>query len=279
MVILAHQYEWYIESDHIAEMQWIALGSGVPYRDILLINLFDDLKNTAWCSSIADTRWETMIHARNLDYNISFLAGRSVIFHYIDGGYITVWFPWYIWAITATNAAWLSLSNHTSTSPSSSIWTPTWLLYKSVIENAENISEAEEILTQAQRTIGNNVMISSLSEKSMVVFELNDEVIQKRKWEKLFSTNHYIDDAFEDNVIPNSQRRYDYLEKKDIVTINDAIQTMQYYDWAASWRSSVSNHWTVLGVIFIPEYRHLYVARWDTAPVTQAWYAFYEYER
>jgi len=269
------------------EMKWVSDWAWVSYNDILLINTYDDLLNFKWCSSLII--WKTdknkeLIHARNLDYNINFLAWKSVIFNFLDNNFISVWFPWYIGVLTATNNNWITLSSHTSLSlDENKIWTPSWIVYRKIIEESKNIKDVDNILKNSNRTIANNLAISSLFENKLVVFEITSKNVIPRFWSGyVISTNHFESNELKINQISqNSKKRYDYLEKSykenDNITVEKIEEVMSFYDWSTYWWSSVANKWTVQSVIFLPEKRKLYIAKWKETPVNKGWYIEYNY--
>ena len=118
-----------IPPEYIAEMHGVADGSGVPYADILLFNVFDDLLYVHGCSSLglekgpAAGQW---IHARNLDYLLPHLARFKTVLVYDSPGrrYLSVGFPGYIGVLTGFNDRGISLSAHTSISADNAVGIP-----------------------------------------------------------------------------------------------------------------------------------------------------------
>ncbi len=268
------------------EMKWISIWAWVSYNDILLINVYDDLLNLKWCSSFIVWKSEKsdyLIHARNLDYPIDFLASKKVIFNYLDEKFISVSFPWYIWALSATNSNWITISTHTSSSKYKNIiWLPIWIIYRKIIQESKNILEVENIIKNSSRTISNNLAVSSLNENKMIVFELTSQNYISRIWEKyIVSTNHFESKEFTSSISKNSKWRYDYLEnsfiKNNKLDSEKIKQIMSFYDWNSESWSSVANKWTVQSVIFVPEKRILFIADWLKTPVTTSWYLEYNY--
>ncbi len=285
----AFQLEQYIPEKYKQEMQGIADASGVKYSDVLLINTYDDLLYLAGCSSISGNISEKnseFFHARNLDYPIPELAGKTVIVK--TGEVVLIGFPAYIGALTATNAkTGLSLSSHTSFSKTVQEGIPTGLLYREIIENAQSLDDAEKFLKNAKRTIGNNLLVSSLHENNSKVFEFDAQTLEARNPENFaIATNHFVSKKFPQNMSVNSGKRYSTLE---IFTENMGVKTLHAtslpnlqkilstYDKNPKGWSSLSNFGTVQSVIIFPKSHQIFIANGTVAPVTSAGYVTYEY--
>ena len=283
----AKQLDNHIPQIYREEMKGIAEGAKVSYNDILLINTYDDLLYLAGCSSIAvskNNKNQIFFHARNLDYAIDVLSDKNVIFHYLDQKFISVGFPGYIGALSATNYQGISLSSHTSTVPENEIGIPTGILYRKIMEEAENITDAELILNNYERTIGNNLIVSSLYENEVANFEITAEKVVKIA-DKYYAiaTNHFISPELSkiNKATLNSIKRYNYLENfwqnlndNDVEKIKE---TMSFYDGNQIGWSSVANQGTVQSVIFLPERKIIYVAKGTETPVNQKGYVEYDY--
>lgn len=284
----AFTLEKHILEQYIQEMKGISSGAQVKYSDILLINTYDDLLYLAGCSSISGNihaQNKEFFHARNLDYPIPELAGKTVIVNDKDEQVIRIGFPGYIGALTATNTkTGISLSSHTSRSKNSQEGIPTGFLYREIIKNAQNLADAKNILENSERTIGNNLLVSSLPENTSSVFEFDAlQVVERNAKNSNFSfaTNHFVSKKFLNNMSENSQKRYSYLQNFSLNTPEISLQSIQNimsdYDGSTKGWSSLANFGTVQSVIIFPKSQKIFLANGKNSPVTGVGYVEYEY--
>jgi predicted choloylglycine hydrolase len=279
--------EKFIPATFKDEMRGIADASGATYQEILLINTYDDIVNLMGCSSIAMPKTkknQLFFHARNLDYPFDLLADKNVIYRYLEQGVISVTFPGYIGVLSGTNRAGISLSSHTSHSADNEVGIPSGILYRMILEYATTINQVDSMLRSNQRTIGNNLVISSLHENKVAVFEITAaSVVQLPSADRAVCTNHFVSDALGYPIDPSSGSflRYDYLNKafkNESVVLESVVKTMSHCEKNASERwASVSNEGTVQSVIFLPELHLIYVAKGTEAPTTAGGYICYDY--
>lgn len=283
----AKQLDNFIPQKYREEMKGIADAADVKYNDILLINTYDDLLYLAGCSSIAipsSEKNQYLIHARNLDYTIDILADKNVIFNYPDSHFISVAFPGYIGALSATNLDGITISSHTSVVSENQIGIPTGILYRIAIEESSDLLELDTILNANQRTIGNNLLASSLKENTATVFEITaQKILTRTSNEYLTTTNHFVHDDYLviSDASPNSKKRYQALQNiylyNKTITLEKVMEEMSYFDENPNGWSSLSNMGTVQSVIFIPELKTIYVAKGIKMPVTKDGYIKFEY--
>lgn len=280
----AFSLEEHIPEIYIQEMKGVADGANVKYSDILLINTYDDLLYLSGCSSLSGNTNKNntdFFHARNLDYPIIDLAGKTVLLN--NAGIITIGFPGYIGALTATNSETkISISSHTSVSKNAQDGIPTAFLYREIIENAKNMQDAKNILESAKRTIGNNLLVSSFFENTSSVFEFDsNKIIERKSNEFSMATNHFVSTHFTKNASPNSKKRYNALENFSINNVNITAKQVQEifstYDKNPTGWSTVSNFGTVQSIIIFPKSKNIFLANGKTAPVTSAGYIEYKY--
>ena len=285
----AKQLDAFIPQIYREEMKGIAEAADVSYNDILLINTYDDLVQLAGCSSIAVTKHDKnqlFFHTRNLDYPLNVLSDKNVIFHYIDKEFISVGFPGYIGALSATNSNGISLSNHTAYVAENENGIPTGILYRKIMEEAGNITEVESILKNNERTIGNNLVVSSLLENKVATFEItSNNVVKISGQDYAIATNHFVSPELSklNRSTPNSIKRYDYLkiffQNLNDINIYKIIETMSFYDGNQMDWSSIANKGTVQSVIFLPELKKIYVAKGIETPVNKDGYVEYDYSQ
>jgi hypothetical protein len=274
----------------ITEMYGIADGAGVPYLDILLFNVFDDLLYVHGCSSLgleqgpASVEW---VHARNLDYILHQLARQKLILVYDTPGhrYLTVGFPGYIGVLTGFNDRGISLSAHTSISSESAVGVPSGFLYRRIMEEAGTLEQAAGILRAGPRTIGNNILLGSFRENAFLGVEVTAARCETRSPDGgvITMTNHYQCDAMRDvqrgsnRLLQGSRQRAGIL-RQFAAGLGRPATVADVQKWFASRKGegmvfpSVANGGTVQGVIFAPAEGAFFVAKGNKTPVTLAGY-------
>jgi acyl-CoA:6-aminopenicillanic acid acyl transferase len=237
------------------EMRGVATGASVPYWDVLIFNCFDDLLHGLWllppllakvpfvgnrfaCSSFALTSESTahgeLLHGRNLDYEVvnGYLASDGAVTRALKTNlvvlecepseglpFLSVGWPGFVGAVTGVNRAGLSLACLTSTVNGE---TPNGLalplLYRQILERAGSLDDAERLLRDTRRTIGNNLLIASAAEDDARVFELSPHGVAVRRTRngRITTTNHFVHDEMTQHqngwVFPSSVDRQARLE-------------------------------------------------------------------
>jgi hypothetical protein len=238
---LATRMERFIPRELREEMRGVADGSGVSYRDILILNSFDDaihgvsklavvmtwaqrVRGCFACSSFVRFGESGPIHGRNLDYMVAdsavdpdgivtrVLRENVVLFvHEPERGFpfVSVAWPGYVGVVTGMNMAGISLACHTSWSPDETIHgVPLPLLYRHVVQYSDSLADTESRLRRARRTIGNNLSIASGAERDARAIELTPGHVASWKPQDglLAVTNH-----FQDRFLGDPQERAGWL--------------------------------------------------------------------
>jgi hypothetical protein len=225
---LAARMERFIPRELRDEMRGVADGSCVSYRDILILNAFDDAIHgvsklaalATWaqrfrgcfaCSSFVRLGESGPIHGRNLDYMVAdsavdpdgivtrVLRENVVLFiHEPSRGraFTSVAWPGYVGIVTGMNVAGISLACHTSWTPGETIHgVPLPLLYRHAIQYSGSIAQLEYLLRRARKTIGNNLSIASASERDARAVELTPGHVStwSPRGGSLAVTNHFQD--------------------------------------------------------------------------------------
>lgn len=169
------------------------------------------------------------LHGRNLDYLLSdgfvdpdAILPRSLREHVVvflvrpmrGQPFVSVTWPGFVFAITAMNAAGLSLACLTSTVPRETInGVPLPMLYRLMAQYSRSLDEAEWLLRGARRTIGNHLTVASGAEADARLFEFTmDRIAVTRPRDGVvLTTNHFQHPAMAELqvgwVIPNSEFR------------------------------------------------------------------------
>jgi hypothetical protein len=206
-----------------AELRGIAHAADVPYRDLLLVNCFDDvlanLRTLAMrfgrfgCSAFArnasPTATDDLWAGRNLDYFVPSAVGDDVwaatdfMKHHVvtiecrpqgKAPFLSVGWPGFIGVATGLSERGLSLSALVVMAPSSTpLGTPATLLYRRIMEEGSSLEDGISILRGARRTQGHNVLLASGDEHAAAVVEYTPRSIQVRRPENgwIATTNHF----------------------------------------------------------------------------------------
>lgn len=267
---------------YLQEIKGIAEGADVTVKEIFLLNIFDELFNLAQCTNVAV--WDEftfngeIVHGRNLDYDFQkYLWNRQVVFVYqpVDGQKIvSISWPGYMGVLTGMNENGLTLGSMTSKSNKNSFsGVPSGILYRHLLHTAKTIKEAEGILLESSRTIGNNLMITSKIDGYGVVFELNAEkVVMRNGSSKITATNHF-------NILENKkiskgseyrQRRAEDLceEFKLFYPMghNEMIEILADSVIEDGIRATIGNSYNVQSVVFLPMRKEIWVGVNDVVP-------------
>ncbi len=231
-----------------SEMKAISEGSGVGYRDILLLNTLDDVLNVLRrlapptpalaCSSFvllgSRCRDGSMMHGRNLDYHFRgtpledhgavarLLSRKAALFAFRPRGraaFVSVGWPGVVGVTTAMSREGIALGNLTSylrgTTPNG---VPSGLLYRSVMEECSTLRDVGSMLRLAPRTIGNNLLVSSGREAEATLFEITRDSVEEvvPRDGALVVSNHFVSPALARRqrhfVRPHSVARWKRLQ-------------------------------------------------------------------
>lgn len=161
--------------------------------------------------------------------------------------------------LSATNFSGITLSSHTSSQVyKNKTGIPSGILYRMIIDSADSLLEASAFLKNNPRTMSNNLLVSSLSENSVVVYEITaDTVVTRKNGNFIAATNHFVsDDLRPEKISRNSKKRYftlrDFYETSKNITLQSVQDIMSSYDQNKSGWSALSNNGTVQSVIFLP---------------------------
>ncbi len=168
----------FVPRDSLEELRGVADGSGVPLRDLYELHAIPDRTYAcsgfaAWGPMTADGR---LIHTRNLDWNIH--AGiqeyATVFVMQPAGKHAVIGIGWagFIGVLSGLNDAQLSIGQiGAETADATYQGEPMVFLMRRVLEEAETLDEAIEIIRQARRTVGVNYLVADAKAKRAVAIE------------------------------------------------------------------------------------------------------------
>lgn len=270
------------------ELRGMSDGSGVAYADLLLVNTFDDLQHIAGCSSavIEGQGGGPLLHGRNLDYPISYLARIKVVSDIETGGIRirTIGFPGFIGALTGMSSRGLGLSCHTSASDRNQIGEPSAFLYRRMLEECHSLKEMQATVEAARRTMGNNLAVSDgpRNQSLALEFDASSVVARPSVQGRLFVTNHFWDLALQAHQsegwwAPGSGSQSRMACLADALPVGVAInaETMQKAlsreGPGKAWRTP-ANGGTVQSVVMEPTTGRIWLATGKRIPVTRGAY-------
>ncbi|MFH1539367.1 MAG: C45 family autoproteolytic acyltransferase/hydrolase [bacterium] len=195
----------FILEEHVREMEGVADGAGVKYKDILTINAgYDAIENLMklYCSAFAAgppaTKDGKLFHGRNLDWEPPELVAEQNIIFFIEpeGGvpFAHVAPSHFTDVLTGMNMEGIAATIDVSLSSEPKIeGMPTFLMLRQVMQSATSLEEAIRIIESTPRTVGNNFVISDGKALDAVVLECSSSRCETRKLEDglVWATNHY----------------------------------------------------------------------------------------
>jgi hypothetical protein len=205
------------------EMAGIARAADVSYRDVLLLNCFDDvcanlnpigaIFGRLACSAFAVTGARTvsnqLLCGRNLDYFVPSAAGDDVwaATNYMKDhvavvayqpedrtAWASVGWPGYIGGATAMNARGITVSALTvATLRNSPLGVPAGFLYRRIVEETDSLADAIRVFQRSRRPQGNNVLLGSAQENTAAVVEYTAFHLAVRRPEDgwIATANHF----------------------------------------------------------------------------------------
>ncbi|NQT19221.1 MAG: hypothetical protein HQ592_05915 [Planctomycetes bacterium] len=184
--------------EYIAELRAIAESAKVPYRDLLLLQYFGDVRrcidgpgSSPLCTSFAilppNTKGKVCIVGRNFDYfdnNVGEYA--SIIAYYRPRGkipFVTVTWAGIINGWTLLNAEGLVVCNNTALGASSNSLEgiSTCFLLRYLAENAKTVDAAIEMVKKLPRSCGTSLLIASGKKLDAAIVEFDHEAIAVRR--------------------------------------------------------------------------------------------------
>lgn len=205
----APRLEKFIPADLLEEMHGIAEGAGVPYQHILWANTFLDVVSAIWsgvapsCSNFAvlgsHSGTGQIVHGRNLDWssNAKLAAANTVFVIKPDNGiaFVSLSWPGMAGTLTGMNAQKISMGEMTSISDEATLdGTPFMIHLRILLQNADTLDKAYEILETLPRTTGYNAVVTDGKIDDGFLAEMNASRIFRKGPENgmLIRTNHYL---------------------------------------------------------------------------------------
>jgi acid ceramidase len=211
------------------ELRDLAEVAGAEVSEILLANLAYDLANAAACSTFVDTRGETPLHARNLDWSFrgKLLRKQTSVFSVERGPagpYTMVGWPGFFGALTAVAPGRFSVTvNYVSHEDESGLvpalrravagyWPVPWAVRRA-LDECESYDEAVRLLSELQLLSPVLLTLAGIRKRQALVIERGPDDYAHRDAEQgcLWVTNHYATEAYEDDNVDLGE--FDTIER------------------------------------------------------------------
>jgi Acyl-coenzyme A:6-aminopenicillanic acid acyl-transferase len=221
---VARLMEPYVPRRYRSEMAGVARGADVSYRDILLVNCFDDvlanlrivaamfgrLGCSAFAANLGRDAAGELVCGRNLDYFVTSAAGDDVwaatdymkqhvaaIDHHPDDApaFVSVGWPGFVGVATAMSE-WGVVASAlvVATVRNRPLATPAPFIYRRIVEETRRLDDAVNIVRRSRRTQGHNILLASADDRSATVVEFTPWSLAVRQPEAGFiaTTNHFV---------------------------------------------------------------------------------------
>jgi len=256
------------------ELRGLSDASGVSYDELLLAQCFTDLYRGFGCTCVAAPVGQAGTGlARNLDFpGFGYLARYSiVVVRQPEGGRRTVAIGWPgLIGVLSGQSRELALAVmvvHDSEGAQAGL--PFQLVFRRVLEEADDLQQAHALLRELPRTVTNNLMVVD-DRGPAAVFELGREDVVRRdppthRW--LVSTNHFVSDGLRERRASisffNSRSRLKTAREcrpPDGYGLDDLQQALR--------ESEVSSA-TQQSMVFFPKSGEVYVSLPDKPPAAK----------
>jgi isopenicillin-N N-acyltransferase-like protein len=173
------QMEPFVPPRYLEELKGLADGAGIPLVTLKRVHAIPDLTSVA-CASFAVSGSATlkgeMIHIRNLDWAIhSGIQDYAAILVVRPVGlkpFVNIGWLGFIGVITGINDRGISVAQIGAESADADLaGIPMPFLQRKVLEEADNLHEAVEIVRRADRTVGYNYLFADAQAKQAVALE------------------------------------------------------------------------------------------------------------
>jgi len=177
------------------ELKGLSAGCNIDYQTILMLNVLDTIGKQFACTSVAakDKKGQ-MLRSRSLDFkDLEFLRPSILTIYKPDQGnaFACVGPVANISVFTAINEKGLTFGVH-DIAGSKTGWKgiPAGLLYRTIIQNADTVDDAGNILKQASRCLPQMAMVTDTASAALFEFDSKDLKTIKMEQDLLILTNY-----------------------------------------------------------------------------------------
>lgn len=168
----------FIPEEYLEELRGLADASGVPLIELYRLHAVPDRTYScanfvAWGPATSDRR---LIHGRNLDWNIKIgiqdFATVFVVRQEGKGAFINIGWAGMIGVLTGISDAQISIGQiGAETKDTSKKGMPMVFIMRRVLEDAETVRQARELIASVPRTVGTNYIVADAIAKQGLVIE------------------------------------------------------------------------------------------------------------
>jgi hypothetical protein len=218
----AREVEPFLPKGYREELEGLAQGAGLEYRDVLLVNTMVDRLQELLCSTVAagpeGTKGSEVILGRNLDFfgrNLLHRATVVVVFE-PEGETPVAAVTWpglvgILSGMSRRGVAGATMMIHQGKTIRPGV--PYMIMYREALAGAEKTADVFEYIEGAKRTVPNNFMVVDASGAAEVL-EIDQDRVERRNANEggLCSTNHFRSEPLKDVGWPIGMSRYRSLE-------------------------------------------------------------------
>ena len=263
----ATSVEPYFPAEMREEMEGLAEGAGLSYRDILLFNTMTDRLQALFCSTVVAagdaTRNGEVFFGRNLDFpGRNLLQKTTVVIVYRPAGgtaLAAVTWPGLIGVLSGMNArgvAGATMLIHRGRGIRPGL--PYMLMYRAALARARRTHDVYDFIAKSKRTTANNFMVVDATGTAELL-EFDPEVVVRRKAERgtLCSTNFFKSEELADRCFPVGRSRYDSLDRfldreAGNIDLDSVVGALR--DVARPWYLNVQS------MVFLPKRQAIYLS-------------------
>ena len=222
--------EKYVPEEFVEELKGMAdsiTEREVDYREILLYHAMRDIGQVLACSGFVilpqAAKNEELIYGRNFDFLKGGTLENLVTFYEPDKGnsFVSIGWPGMIGVVSGMNDEGLTVGLLTAYSKDVSFdGMPSCFLMRKVLQYANNVEEAKEIIIQSKRTGPNIFLLADEKEALVVECSATKYALRKPQGGLLYSSNHFLSSIYEKDKkrkkaleSGDSEKRYEKMEK------------------------------------------------------------------
>lgn len=242
LVSCSQAMEPHIPQEYIEEMQGLADGASMNYTDVLLAQTIGNIKfyGTGWigCSGFVAFGNATvdghLYHGRSFDSSFSLPpdepVGLITVYEPENGNvFVNVGYFGVIGVYSGMNKKGITVTDKLSSSSDKTLdGIPTPLMLRKVLQYSTNLTEAINIICQADRTTGFNILLGDGKKLNTCAVEISDNYC------KVFWAGDPAEDIEPHYSIPNAVRRANHYVDPELA----ATQRSPYdprVGWNWSW--------------------------------------------
>ncbi|MFP3870484.1 MAG: C45 family autoproteolytic acyltransferase/hydrolase, partial [Syntrophobacteria bacterium] len=191
----AEELNEFIPDQYREELKGLSAGSAIDYDTLLLLNVLDTIARQYACTSAAVRNENgSVLRSRNLDFkDFKYFRPSFLVISQPENGnaFASLGPPGIVGVLTAMNEKGLTFGVHDIFAAGPE-WrgVPAGLLYRSVVEKADTVDEAAQLMRNAKRSIAQMALVTD--PEGAAVFEFTQDQFETIPMteSRLILTNH-----------------------------------------------------------------------------------------